>query len=101
MPHPSRQKDLARLPVTAVTGVESSADMSDDDSGPKLLKWEYTWFHSEGSDALNELMRKANSLGEQGWEMVNFGVDEQRPYTAVSFFKRPLQPEKEIRRRYI
>ncbi|HYB37680.1 MAG TPA: hypothetical protein VEF72_19365, partial [Mycobacterium sp.] len=53
--------------------------------------WEYTWFHSEGTDALNEMMRKANALGQQGWEMVNFAVDEQKPYTAVCFFKRPLQ----------
>ena len=51
--------------------------MSDDSTGPKLPQWEYTWFHSEGADALNEMMRKANALGQEGWEMVNFGVDEQ------------------------
>ncbi|HYB39286.1 MAG TPA: hypothetical protein VEF72_28575, partial [Mycobacterium sp.] len=63
--------------------------------------WEYTWFHSEGTDALNEMMRKANALGQQGWEMVNFAVDEQKPYTAVCLFKRPLQVEPEPRRRFI
>lgn len=75
--------------------------MSEDSTDPKLQQWEYTWFHAEGSDALNDLMRKANALGEQGWEMVNFSVDEQRPYTAVGFFKRPLQEKPEVRRRYI
>jgi hypothetical protein len=75
--------------------------MSDDSTGPKLPQWEYTWFHSEGTDALNEMMRKANALGQQGWEMVNFAVDEQKPYTAVCFFKRPLQVEPEPRRRFI
>jgi hypothetical protein len=50
-------------------------------------QWEYTWFHSAGDDALNEMMRKANALGEQGWEMVNFAVDERKPFTAVCFFK--------------
>lgn len=81
--------------------MESSAPMSDDRNGGKPAQWEYTWFHAEGADALNELMRKANTLGKQGWEMVNFSVDEQRPYTAVCFFKRPLPPEPEPPRRYI
>jgi len=54
--------------------------------------WEYKWFYSSGDDALNEMMRKANALGEQGWEMVNFAVDERKPFTAVCFFKRPLDP---------
>jgi hypothetical protein len=62
--------------------------MSDDSTGPKLPQWEYTWFYSQGDDALNEMMRKANVLGQQGWEMVNFAVDERKPYTAVCFFKR-------------
>ncbi|MGB6762627.1 hypothetical protein [Mycobacterium sp.] len=55
-------------------------------------QWEYTWFHSAGDDALNEMMRKANALGKEGWEMVNFAVDERKPFTAVCFFKRPLDP---------
>jgi hypothetical protein len=54
--------------------------------------WEYKWFYSTGEDALNEMMRKANALGEQGWEMVNFAVDADKPYTAVCFFKRPRLP---------
>jgi hypothetical protein len=53
--------------------------MTDDSTGSKLPEWEYTWFHAEGADALNDLMRKANSLGKQGWETVNFAVDEQNP----------------------
>jgi hypothetical protein len=69
--------------------------MSDDSTDSKPPPWEYTWFHSEGDDALNEMMRKANALGQQGWEMVNFAVDEQKPYTAVCFFKRPFQVEPE------
>ncbi len=75
--------------------------MSDDRTGQELAQWEYTWFHAEGSDALNELMRRANALGEQGWEMVNFAVDEHRPYTAVCFFKRPRQAEPEPQRRFL
>jgi hypothetical protein len=55
-------------------------------------QWEYTWLHSAGDDALNDVMRKANTLGEQGWEMVNFAVDERKPLTVVCFFKRPLDP---------
>jgi hypothetical protein len=66
-----------------------------------LPQWEYTWFHALGDDALNEMMRKANSLGEQGWEMVNFSVNEQKPYTAVCFFKRPLQENKRETRRFL
>jgi hypothetical protein len=57
-------------------------------------QWEYTWLHSAGDDALNDMMRKANTLGEQGWEMVNFAVDERKPLTAVCFFKRPLDPDR-------
>lgn len=75
--------------------------MSEDSAVPKLQQWEYTWFHAEGSDALNDLMRKGNELGKQGWEMVNFEVDHQRPFTAAGFFKRPLQEQPEVRRRYI
>jgi hypothetical protein len=54
--------------------------------------WEYKWFYSTGDDALNEMMRKANALGEQRWEMVNFAVDHAKPFTAVCFFKRPRPP---------
>jgi hypothetical protein len=54
--------------------------------------WEYTWFFSTGDDALNEMMRKANALGEQRWEMVNFTVDQAKPFTAACFFKRPRLP---------
>jgi hypothetical protein len=54
--------------------------------------WEYKWFFSTGDDALNEMMRKANALGEQRWEMVNFAVDAVKPFTAVCFFKRPRLP---------
>jgi hypothetical protein len=42
--------------------------------------WEYKWFYSTGDDALNEMMRKANALGEQRWEMVNFTVDQAKPF---------------------
>jgi hypothetical protein len=68
------------------------------DAGPQ---WEYTWFHTLGDDAMNEMMRKANSLGKQGWEMVSFAVNEQKPYTAVCFFKRPLQEDKHETRRFL
>jgi hypothetical protein len=54
--------------------------------------WEYTWFYATGDDALNELMRKANALGEQRWEMVNFTMDQTKPFTAACFFKRPRVP---------
>ncbi len=70
--------------------------MSDDSP-----QWEYTWFHAMGDDALNDMMRKANALGEQGWEMVNLAVNEQKPYTAVSFFKRPSQRVKPEPRRFL
>ena len=70
--------------------------MSDDSR-----QWEYTWFHSMGDDALNEMLRKANALGEQGWEMVNFSVNELKPFTAVCFFKRPLQRVKPEPRRFL
>lgn len=66
-----------------------------------LPQWEYTWFHSMGDDALNELMRKANALGEQGWEMVNFSVNELKPFTTVGFFKRQLQRVKPETRRFL
>ena len=46
--------------------------------------WEYKWFYSTGDDALNEMMRKANALGEQRWEMVNFTVDQAKPFTAAA-----------------
>ena len=49
--------------------------------------WEDTWLYLTGDDALNEMMRKANSLGEQRWEMgLNFAVDQAKPFTAVCFF---------------
>lgn len=64
-------------------------------------QWEYTWFHSLGDDALNEMMRKANSLGKQGWEMVGFSVNEQKPLTSVCFFKRMLQDDKPETRRFL
>ena len=76
--------------------------MADDSTDSKLPEWEYTWFHAEGADALNDLMCKANALGKEGWEMVNFSVDEQKPLTAVCFFKRPFQVvEPEPRRRFL
>ncbi|MBV8860591.1 MAG: hypothetical protein JO082_15825 [Mycobacterium sp.] len=76
--------------------------MTDGSADSKLPQWEYTWFHAEGADALNDLMRKANALGQQGWEMVNFTLDEQKPLTAVGFFKRPLQEvQPEPRRRFL
>jgi hypothetical protein len=76
--------------------------MTGDSTGSELPQWEYTWFHADGADALNELMRKANTLGQEGWEMLNFAVDEQKPLTAVAFFKRPLQKaEPEARRRFL
>jgi hypothetical protein len=50
--------------------------------------WEYKWFFSTGDDALNEMMREANALGE----MVNFTVDQAKPFTAACFFKRPRLP---------
>lgn len=76
--------------------------MTDDNTDSKLPQWEYTWFHAEGADALNDLMRKANTLGQQGWEMVNFAVDEQKPLTTMAFFKRPLQQvEPQPRRRFL
>jgi hypothetical protein len=53
------------------------------------LQWEYQWFYSTGDDALNDMLRKANSLGEQRWEMVNFVMDQAKPFTAACFFKRP------------
>lgn len=57
-------------------------------------QWEYKWFLSTGDDALNDMMRKANALGEQRWEMVNFAMDQTKPFTATCFFKRPrLQGE--------
>jgi hypothetical protein len=64
-------------------------------------QWEYTWFHALGDDALNDIMRRANTLGEQGWEMVNFSVNEQKPYTAVCFFKRPVKGGKPEARRFL
>ncbi len=64
-------------------------------------QWEYTWFHAIGDDALNEMMRKANALGEQGWEMVNFAVNELKPYTAVCFFKRQNQRVQPEHRRFL
>jgi hypothetical protein len=54
--------------------------------------WEYKWFYATGDDALNEMMRKANALGEQRWEMVNFAMDQAKPFTAACFFKRPRLP---------
>ena len=57
-------------------------------------QWEYKWFLATGDDALNDMMRKANAMGEQGWEMVNFAMDQAKPFTATCFFKRPrLQVE--------
>jgi hypothetical protein len=55
-------------------------------------QWEYKWFLATGDDALNDMMRKANALGEQGWEMVNFAMDQAKPFTATCFFKRPRLP---------
>jgi hypothetical protein len=56
------------------------------------LLWEYKWFYSTGDDALNEMNRRANALGEQRWEMVNFVMDLAKPLTAACFFKRPRLP---------
>ena len=55
-------------------------------------QWEYKWFLATGDDALNDMMRKANALGEQGWEMVNFAMDQAKPFTATCFFKRKRLP---------
>ena len=55
-------------------------------------QWEYTWFLATGDDALNDMMRKANALGEQRWEMVNFAMDQAKPFTATCFFKRSRLP---------
>jgi hypothetical protein len=59
--------------------------------GDEVL-WEYNWYFSTGDDALNDMMRKANALGEQRWEMVNFAMDLTKPFTAACFFKRPRLP---------
>lgn len=59
---------------------------------PDWPLWEYKWFFSTGDDAMNDMMRKANALGEQAWEMVNFVMDASKPFTAACFFKRPRLP---------
>ena len=32
-------------------------------------QWEYTWEYPSGKNALNDLMHKADALGQTGWEM--------------------------------
>ena len=56
------------------------------------LQWEYKWFYSTGDDAMNDMMRTANALGQQRWEMVNFAMDQAKPFRAACFFKRPRLP---------
>jgi hypothetical protein len=54
-------------------------------------KWEYTT-RSKHAAHMEELLREADSLGQQGWELVN--VMTMGGLTAVSWawFKRPLAP---------
>lgn len=55
-------------------------------------RWEYTCLHANGRDGLNEILHKAEELGQEGWEMVNFVADWQQVFTAACFFKRPFVP---------
>lgn len=55
-------------------------------------QWEYTFRTASGSNALNDLMNKADELGQWGWEMVNYTIDERGGVTMQAMFKRPITP---------
>jgi len=62
---------------------------SDDKWYPQ--QWEYTWEYASGKNTLNDLMHKADALGQTGWEMVSFSyIDLAQSERAAAFFKRPL-----------
>jgi hypothetical protein len=55
-------------------------------------QWEYTFRTARGDSALNDLLHKADELGQWGWEMVNYTIDERGGVTIQAFFKRHLKP---------
>jgi hypothetical protein len=56
-------------------------------------RWEYTWENASGSGALNDLMHKADALGQVGWEMVShWYLDQGFEIRCNAYFKRPIQP---------
>ena len=56
-------------------------------------KWEYTCYQHYGEDALNQLMHKADALGQLGWEMVSHWYNDLgQSVRANAYFKRPHAP---------
>jgi len=51
-------------------------------------KWEYKFEYQAGADSLQKMELAADSLGQQGWEMVNLTYHTG----ATAVFKRPLAP---------
>ena len=51
-------------------------------------KWEFTFEYHAGGDSLEKMELAADSLGQQGWEMVNMTYHTG----ATAVFKRPLAP---------
>jgi hypothetical protein len=77
------------------------ADMSSTSPGPGWWlasdgkwypqKWEYT-FRSQQFANNEELLREADSLGQQGWELVNVMTMGHPIAVSAAWFKRPLAP---------
>jgi hypothetical protein len=54
-------------------------------------QWEYTWCYASKEDVLNGIMGKADELGQNGWEMINFYYSETGGFVSgAAFFKRPV-----------
>ena len=51
-------------------------------------EWEYTFEYHAGADHLEKMELAADSLGQQGWEMVSFVYHTG----ATAVFTRPLAP---------
>lgn len=59
-----------------------------------MQKWQYTVRYATGQNAMIELTKKADELGQEGWEMVSHTLQELQGVgggaRASAFFKRPL-----------
>jgi hypothetical protein len=53
-----------------------------------MQKWEYLFIKFENEAAVSAMLRKANEVGAQGWELVSTTSDKHPIVFLV--FKRPL-----------
>ena len=59
------------------------------------MKWEYKQYIAPRTQMVPE-ENELNTLGKEGWELINIIDSEQAGFGAICYFKRPIQSPKKV-----